>query len=66
MEPLHSSQAFVRALKGASDPPIAGGRSKIELARNAWENVLFYVPRKEEVIADWLLTKLIKDKDKDR
>lgn len=66
MEPFQSSQAFVRALKSAADPPTAGGLLKIELARKAWDNALFYVPRKEEVIADWILTRLIKDKGKER
>jgi hypothetical protein len=55
---LDASQ-FVRALKSSSDPPT--GKPKIEIARLAWENASFYVPRKAQVIADWLLTKLQKD-----
>ncbi|SJL05929.1 uncharacterized protein ARMOST_09265 [Armillaria ostoyae] len=62
MEPFHSSQGFVRALKNSSDPPSPEGPLKIEIARQAWDNKAFYVPRKEEVIADWVLTRLLKEK----
>lgn len=60
-----SSQSFVRALKAPSDPPYVGGQSKIELVREAWNNTEFYVPNKGEVITDWLLSKLLKDKDRE-
>ncbi|KAK0208512.1 Urb2/Npa2 family-domain-containing protein [Desarmillaria ectypa] len=62
MEPFHSSQGFVRALKSSSDPPSPEGPLKIDIARQAWDNKAFYVPRKEEVIADWVLTRLVKEK----
>ncbi|KAK0245997.1 Urb2/Npa2 family-domain-containing protein [Armillaria nabsnona] len=62
MDPFHSSQGFVRALKSSSDPPSPEGPLKIEIARRAWDNKAFYVPRKEEVIADWVLTRLLKEK----
>lgn len=62
---IQSSQSFVRALKAPSDPPHPGGQSKIELAREAWDNTSFYVPNKGEVIADWLLSKLLKDKGRE-
>ncbi|KAK0198611.1 Urb2/Npa2 family-domain-containing protein [Armillaria mellea] len=62
MEPFHSSQGFVRALKSSSDPPSPEGPLKIKIARQAWDNKAFYVPRKEEVIADWVLTRLFKEK----
>lgn len=57
-----SSQEFIRALKAASDPPVPGGISKLALARNAWEDATLHVPRKEEVIADFILTKFSKEK----
>ncbi|KAF8971580.1 hypothetical protein BDZ97DRAFT_1650961 [Flammula alnicola] len=60
-----SSQDFVRALKAVSDPPVLGGPSKIEIAQEAWDDINFYVPSKAEVIADWLLAKLLKDKGKE-
>ncbi|KAK0505923.1 Urb2/Npa2 family-domain-containing protein, partial [Armillaria luteobubalina] len=59
---FHSSQGFVRALKSSSDPPSTEGPLKINIARQAWDNKAFYVPRKEEVIADWVLTRLLKEK----
>jgi hypothetical protein len=60
-----SSQSFVRALKASSDPPQPEGPLKIEIARATWDNKSFYVPSKGEVIVDWLLTKLLKDKAKE-
>lgn len=63
--PTHSSQDFVRSLKATSDPPLIGGPSKIEIARQAWEDASFYVPSKAEVIVDWILAKFLKDKGKE-
>lgn len=62
---MDSSQDLVRALKSSSDPPIQGGLYKVEIAEQAWEDASFYVPRKDQVISDWLLTTLLKDKAKD-
>ena len=62
---IQSSQDLVRALRSASDPPTAGGPSKIEIAQLAWNNASFYVPSKAELIADWVLTKLLKEKGKE-
>lgn len=64
-EPLQSSQDFVRALKSAADPPAPGGPPKIDIAMQAWNNKSFYVPSKAEIIADWILTKLLKEKGKE-
>ena len=64
MATVHSSQQFVRALKSASDPPVSKGPSKVEIASQVWEDASFYVPRKAEVIVDWILGKLLKDKSK--
>jgi len=61
---MQSSQEFVRSLKAPLDPPVEGGPTKIEIAQEAWSNVAFYVPSKGEVIAEWILTKLLKEKDK--
>ena len=65
MDPTHSCQDFVRSLKLASDPPLIGGRYKIEIAQQAWEDASFYVPSKAEVIANWILAKFLKDKGKE-
>ncbi|KAI0082239.1 hypothetical protein K474DRAFT_1586046 [Panus rudis PR-1116 ss-1] len=60
-----SALALVRALKAPTDPPTPNGPVKIALASNAWTNSTLYMPNKAETIADWLLTRLLKDKDKD-
>ncbi|KZT74833.1 hypothetical protein DAEQUDRAFT_659162 [Daedalea quercina L-15889] len=61
---LGSAQDFIKTLKAHPDPPHADGPSKIELAREAWNNAAFYFPNKDETIVDWLLTRLLKDKAK--
>jgi hypothetical protein len=62
MAPSHPSYEFVRALKSALDPPVPGDALKIEIASRAWEDASFYVPRKAEVIVDWILGKLLKER----
>ncbi|KAJ7275268.1 hypothetical protein B0H12DRAFT_249170 [Mycena haematopus] len=57
-----ASQAVYHALKAPSDPPRAGGPLKIQIAASAWDDKSLYMPNKGEVISDWLLTKLLKDK----
>src|SRR5436305_1525683 len=55
---LNSTQALIRALKSSSDPPYAGGPSKIHIARDAWNSS----QSNPDLIVDWILTKLLKDK----
>ncbi|KXN84790.1 hypothetical protein AN958_12084 [Leucoagaricus sp. SymC.cos] len=62
MADIKSSQEFIRALKASSDPPVTGGPSKIEIARQAWVTNAFYLPSKGEVIVDWLLSSFLKDR----
>lgn len=62
MTDAQTSQGFVRALKAVSDPPIVGGPFKIEIARRAWDDASFHVPCKSEVVADWVLTKFLKER----
>ncbi|BEI96791.1 hypothetical protein CcaverHIS631_0203800 [Cutaneotrichosporon cavernicola] len=52
--PLTGS-ALIKALKGAQDPPTSGGPSKISLATAAWQDTSLLVPRKADVIRDWVL-----------
>ncbi|BEJ11920.1 hypothetical protein CspHIS471_0203800 [Cutaneotrichosporon sp. HIS471] len=52
--PLTGS-ALIKALKGTQDPPTPGGPSKISLAAAAWEDTSLLVPRKADVIRDWVL-----------
>ncbi|THV05972.1 hypothetical protein K435DRAFT_40590 [Dendrothele bispora CBS 962.96] len=61
---FQTSQDFVKALKSSSDPPTLDGPTKIEIARTVWDNSSFYVPRKGEVIADWILGSLLKERDR--
>ncbi|KAG8730964.1 hypothetical protein FRC12_019977, partial [Ceratobasidium sp. 428] len=56
---LASSQEFIRALKGSKDPPKAGGISKVDLARKAWELESLFIPSKAEVIVEWALQSLL-------
>ena len=59
---MQTSQDFVRALKAASDPPLAGGSLKIQIAANVWNDSAFYVPRKGQLIAEWILNSMHRDK----
>jgi hypothetical protein len=61
---LQTSQDFVKALKSSSDPPFADGPTKIEIARSTWDNCSFYAPRKGEVITEWILGLLMKEKER--
>ncbi len=55
------SSQFVRLLKSSSDPPTENGPLKIEIAEKVWNDASFYVPRKAQIISDWLVNRLIKD-----
>jgi hypothetical protein len=59
-----SLQNFIRSLKAPSDPPKPGGPSKIEIARQAWDDDSYSIPNKAETISEFILTKLLKEKDK--
>ncbi|KAL1952185.1 hypothetical protein VTO73DRAFT_1334 [Trametes versicolor] len=61
-----NAQDFIRALKASSDPPHVGGPLKIDIATEAWQNTQLYVPNKAEAIVEWILTRLLKDRSKDR
>ncbi|PPR01182.1 hypothetical protein CVT24_006058 [Panaeolus cyanescens] len=57
---MQSSQDFVRALKATGTT----SSFKIDLARNAWNDKSFYVPNKEDIISEWILTTFTKEKSK--
>lgn len=59
-----SAQDFIRALRAPADPPHSGGPEKVQIAREVWNNPVLYVPNKGEAIAEFLLARLLKDKDK--
>ena len=63
---LKSSQSFVRALKSAADPPNENGPSKIQIARLGWDSPSFYIPRKSDLILEWILTRFHREKSKQR
>lgn len=58
----YSSREFIQTLKTALDP---GAPDKIEIARRAWDDSGFYLPNKAEVIVEWILSTLLKNKSQD-
>ncbi|EPQ60931.1 hypothetical protein GLOTRDRAFT_118975 [Gloeophyllum trabeum ATCC 11539] len=62
---LQSAQGFVRALKAPIDPPQGGEPYKIEIARTVWDTSDLYIPKKAQIISEWLLTKLLKDRGRE-
>ncbi|WVF67782.1 hypothetical protein IAT40_002543 [Kwoniella sp. CBS 6097] len=52
---LASASTLIKALRGAADPPQADWPSKAEIALAAWRDTSFHVPRKEDVLKDWVL-----------
>ncbi|EKM60878.1 uncharacterized protein PHACADRAFT_133752 [Phanerochaete carnosa HHB-10118-sp] len=59
-----SPQDFIRALRAPADPPHPGGPEKVQIACDVWNSPALYVPNKGEAIAEFLLSRLLKDKDK--
>jgi hypothetical protein len=59
---LSSSQAFVRALKASTDPPTEDAPTKINRGREAWQRKQFLVANKAELITEWLLGKMLKER----
>jgi hypothetical protein len=58
----YSSREFIQVLKSATDPEAP---AKIEIARRAWDNRSFYLPSKAEVIVEWILSTLLRNKSQD-
>lgn len=65
-DPLSSSEAFIRAIKSNSDPPVEGGLTKIELATKVVSRNSLYIPAKNEIVAEWTLSRLFKDRKLER
>ena len=61
-----TSQDLIHALKAPTDPPSGHALSKIHMAFQAWSHSTLYFPNKGQVIADWVLTRFLKEKDKPR
>ena len=66
MDEYKSSHTIIKALKGAKDPPGSSTFSKIEIARNAWEDAELRFPNKDEFVVDWLLSNFVKDRENTR
>jgi hypothetical protein len=47
--------ALIKSLKSPSDPPTPGGPSKIAIASGAWADTALLVPRKADVLRDWIV-----------
>ena len=61
-----TSQDLIRVLKAPADPPNGHAFSKIQMATQAWSQSTLYFPNKGQVIADWILTRFLKEKEKPR
>jgi hypothetical protein len=61
-----SAQSFVRLLKAPTDPPHPESPPKIRIAFAAWDDATTHIPNKHELIAEFILTRLLKDKSKTR
>jgi hypothetical protein len=61
-EYLVSSQAFVRALKGSADPPQINKPSKLAIARECWKRKDIVIPMKRELIVEWIIADMLKDR----
>lgn len=55
LAPPLTGSALIKALKAAQDPPVPGGPSKVDIATAAWADSALIVPRKADVIRDWIL-----------
>ncbi|OCF78752.1 hypothetical protein I204_00696 [Kwoniella mangroviensis CBS 8886] len=52
---LTSASGLIKNLKAASDPPQSGFPLKIDIALEAWQQDSFHVPRKADVLRDWVI-----------
>ncbi|KAG1810124.1 Urb2/Npa2 family-domain-containing protein [Suillus plorans] len=59
-----SAQSFVRLLKAPTDPPNPESPLKIQIAWAVWDDTTIHIPNKHELIAEFILTRLLKDKSK--
>lgn len=58
-----TSEDLIRALRAPADPPGGHGFPKIQMAFQAWSQSTLYFPNKDQVIADWVLTRFLREKD---
>ena len=63
-EYLATASSVIKALKAPDDPPQPGWPAKIEIALRAWNTKDLYLPRKAEVLRDWVLEALTRSQSK--
>ncbi|WVO17439.1 hypothetical protein L204_105131 [Cryptococcus depauperatus] len=63
---LSSASALIKALRASSDPPEDSWPSKIHIALEAYDTADFRVPRKSELLRDWVLESWTKTKFGDK
>ena len=66
MDEYTSAHAIIKALKGPKDPPEENGLSKIAIASRTWKDSELHFPNKDEMLVDWLLSTLSREKTNDR
>ncbi|WVQ70668.1 hypothetical protein IAR50_000190 [Cryptococcus sp. DSM 104548] len=54
-EYLQSASALIKSLRASNDPPVSPGPSKAQIAFEAWNAKAFDIPRKAEILRDWVL-----------
>ncbi|ODN82921.1 hypothetical protein L202_01169 [Cryptococcus amylolentus CBS 6039] len=54
-EYLQSASALIKSLRASNDPPVSPGPSKAQIALEAWNAKTFDIPRKAEILRDWIL-----------
>ncbi|KAK8850636.1 hypothetical protein IAR55_004555 [Kwoniella newhampshirensis] len=52
---LTSASVLIKSLRAPSDPPAQNGPSKIHIALEAWSTTNFHIPRKAEILRDWVV-----------
>jgi hypothetical protein len=50
-----TGSTLIKSLKSAQDPPTPAGPTKIEIAAAAWADASLVVPRKADVLRDWIV-----------
>lgn len=52
---LHSASALIKTLRAPVDTPEQVGLTKVQVALKAWSATDLNIPRKAEILRDWVL-----------
>lgn len=52
---LHSASALIKTLRTPGDTPEQAGLTKVQVALKAWSATDLNIPRKAEILRDWVL-----------